>query len=49
MASVNGCYVGPLERDDVPRLLEDIREGREVLPDKQIARRPVADMEARQA
>jgi NADH:ubiquinone oxidoreductase subunit E len=43
MASVDGVYVGPLGPDDVPRLLEDIRAGREVLPDKQLARRLVAD------
>src|SRR5258708_16144588 len=43
MASVDGVYVGPLTTGDVPRLLEDIRAGREVLPDKQLARRLVAD------
>lgn len=46
MASVDGVYVGPLTTDDVPRLLEDIRAGREVLPDKQLARRLVADPNA---
>jgi NADH:ubiquinone oxidoreductase subunit E len=45
MASVDGAYVGPLTLNDVPRLLEDIRAGREVLPDKQLARRPCADPE----
>lgn len=46
MASVDGVYVGPLERDDVPRLLEDARAGRPVLPDKQLATRLVADPNA---
>jgi NADH-quinone oxidoreductase subunit E len=43
MASVDGAYVGPLTLDDVPQLLDDIRAGREVLPEKQLARRPCAD------
>jgi NADH-quinone oxidoreductase subunit E len=46
MASVNGAYVGPLAFADVPQLLDDVRAGREVLPDKQLARRPCADPEA---
>jgi len=46
MASVDGVYVGPLDTEDVPRLLDDVRAGRPVLPDKQLARRPVADPEA---
>jgi NADH-quinone oxidoreductase subunit E len=46
MASVNGVYVGPLSTADVPRLLEDVRAGRPVLPDKQLARRLVADPNA---
>jgi len=46
MASVDGVYVGPLTPADVPQLLEDIRAGRPVLPDKQLARRPVADPDA---
>jgi NADH-quinone oxidoreductase subunit E len=46
MASVDGAYVGPLTLADVPQLLEDIRAGREVLPEKQLARRPCADPEA---
>ncbi len=46
MASVDGVYVGPLARDDVPQLLEDARAGRPVLPDKQLARRLVADPRA---
>jgi NADH:ubiquinone oxidoreductase subunit E len=43
MASVDGAYVGPLTPEDVPRMLDDVRAGREVLPDRQLARRPVAD------
>jgi NADH-quinone oxidoreductase subunit E len=46
MASVAGVYVGPLTTADVPALLEDIRAGRDVLPDKQLARRTCADPEA---
>jgi NADH:ubiquinone oxidoreductase subunit E len=46
MASVDGVYVGPLTTEDVPRLLDDIRAGRDVLPDKQLARRACADPQA---
>src|SRR5262249_25304982 len=46
MASVDGVYVGPLTLEDVPVLLDDIRAGRAVLPDKQLAKRPVADPHA---
>jgi NADH-quinone oxidoreductase subunit E len=46
MASVDGVYVGPLEQDDVPRLLDDARAGRPVLADKQLATRLVADPNA---
>jgi NADH-quinone oxidoreductase subunit E len=46
MASVDGVYVGPLSVDDVPRLLDDARSGRPVLPDKQLATRLVADPRA---
>jgi hypothetical protein len=46
MASVDGVYVGPLTPADVPALLEDVRAGRPVLPDKQLARRLVADPHA---
>lgn len=42
MASVDGTYVGPLTRADIDRLREDVAEGREVLPDKQLAKRPAA-------
>jgi len=43
MASVNGEYVGPLDADDCARIVEDCKAGREVLPDKQLRRRPVAE------
>ena len=46
MASVDGVYVGPLEPGDVDQLLDDVRRGRPVLPDKQLAVRPVADPHA---
>jgi NADH:ubiquinone oxidoreductase subunit E len=45
MASIEGVYVGPLEIEDVPRLLEDVRAGRDVLPDKQLMRLACADAE----
>jgi NADH:ubiquinone oxidoreductase subunit E len=43
MASVNGEYVGPLEEVDCERIVEDVKAGREVLPDKQLRKRPVAE------
>lgn len=46
MASVDGVYVGPLELEDVPRLLEDVRARRPVLPEHQLAPRLVADPSA---
>jgi NADH-quinone oxidoreductase subunit E len=46
MASVDGVYVGPLGVADVPQLLEDVRAGRPVLAEKQLARRLVADPRA---
>jgi NADH-quinone oxidoreductase subunit E len=46
MASVDGVYVGPLERSDVERVLQDVRCERPVLPEKQLARRLVADPDA---
>ena len=42
MASVDGVYVGPLEKADIARLRDDVKEGREVLEDKQLARRKAA-------
>jgi NADH-quinone oxidoreductase subunit E len=46
MASVDGVYVGPLSLEDAPALLEDVRAGRPVLPEKQLARKRVADPHA---
>jgi NADH-quinone oxidoreductase subunit E len=46
MASVDGVYVGPLELEDVPRLLDDARAGRPVLPEKQLLGRAAADPSA---
>jgi NADH-quinone oxidoreductase subunit E len=43
MASVDGAYVGPLTIEDVPALLEDLRAGRTVLPEKQLGKRACAD------
>ncbi len=42
MASVNGTYVGPLTEDDVATIKQDLKEGRDVLPDKQLAKRKAA-------
>ncbi len=46
MVSVDGVYIGPLTVADVPQLLENVRAGGEVLPEKQLVRRPCADPEA---
>jgi NADH:ubiquinone oxidoreductase subunit E len=43
MASVNGEYVGPLELDDAPRIVEDLHAGRTVLDHKQLRYRRSAD------
>jgi NADH:ubiquinone oxidoreductase subunit E len=43
MASVNDIYVGPLTEEDVAPLIEDLREGRTPLADKQLTRRPLAE------
>ncbi len=42
MASVDGQFVGPLTVDDAKQLVADIRAGGEVLPAKQLSKRPVA-------
>jgi NADH-quinone oxidoreductase subunit E len=42
MASVNGTYVGPLDLEDCPRLIAQLRNGEEPVPDKQLAIRPIA-------
>jgi NADH-quinone oxidoreductase subunit E len=46
MASVDGVYVGPLSVEDAGQALDDVRAGRPVLPDKQLARKLVADPHA---
>jgi NADH:ubiquinone oxidoreductase subunit E len=46
MASVDGVYIGPLSVEDAPTVIEDIRAGRPVMPDRQLARRLVADPHA---
>ena len=47
MASVNGIYVGPVGLDEGADLVAQIRTGAEVLPGKQLRRRPAADPGAR--
>ncbi len=42
MASVNSVYVGPLSLSDCPTLIAQLRNGEEPLPEKQLARAPVA-------
>jgi NADH-quinone oxidoreductase subunit E len=46
MASVNGAYVGPLELSDAETIVAQLRAGDEVLPEKQLLRRKVADPRA---
>jgi NADH:ubiquinone oxidoreductase subunit E len=46
MASVNGTYVGPIALDEVPTLVQQVRDGAEPLPGKQLARRRSADPNA---
>jgi NADH-quinone oxidoreductase subunit E len=43
MASVNGEYVGPLELTDAQQIVDDLKAGRPVLPDKQIRYRRSVD------
>ena len=43
MASVNGEYVGPLIDEDAARIVEDLRNGRPVIPDKQLRYRRSVD------
>ncbi len=42
MVSVDGVYIGPLSVADAKTLVEDLRAGRDVLPEKHLSRRPVA-------
>jgi NADH-quinone oxidoreductase subunit E len=46
MASINGVYIGPIARDEGPEVIAALREGRDVLPDKHLVNRPVADPNA---
>jgi NADH:ubiquinone oxidoreductase subunit E len=43
MASVNGEYVGPIALDEVPTLVQQVRDGTDPLPDKQLRRRLSVD------
>jgi NADH:ubiquinone oxidoreductase subunit E len=42
MASVDSVYVGPLSLEDCPTIIQQLRDGEDVLPAKQLARAPVA-------
>jgi NADH-quinone oxidoreductase subunit E len=46
MASIDGNYVGPIEIDEVPTVVAQIRDGEEVLPAKQLSRRKSVDPNA---
>src|SRR3954468_6398535 len=39
MAAIDGVYVGPIEVDEVPELVRQVRAGEPPLPDKQLRRR----------
>jgi len=43
MASVDGRYYGPLAPADAQRLIDDLRAGREPVPELALALRPTAD------
>jgi NADH-quinone oxidoreductase subunit E len=47
MVSIDGAYVGPVEIDEVPTVVQQIRDGVEVLPEKQLVRRKSVDPNAR--
>jgi NADH-quinone oxidoreductase subunit E len=42
MASVNSVYVGPLLKADCRTIVDQLRHDQEVLPEKQLARAPIA-------
>jgi NADH:ubiquinone oxidoreductase subunit E len=42
MASIDERYYGPLDKDEAADAIAALREGREVLPDRQMAKRPLA-------
>ena len=46
MVSIDGNYVGPVEIDEVPTVVQQIRDGVEVLADKQLKRRKSVDPNA---
>jgi NADH-quinone oxidoreductase subunit E len=46
MASIDGDYVGPIGVDEVPAVVQAIRKGEEVLPDRQLKRRKSVDPNA---
>ena len=43
---VDGVYVGPVDDDEVAELAQQIRDGADPLPDKQLIKRPSADPNA---
>ena len=46
MASIDEVYFGPLEPGDAATAIEQLRAGEDVLPDKALAKRPLAGGEA---
>ncbi len=46
MASIDGSYVGPIEVDEVPEVIEAVRRGEEPLPDRQLKYRKSTDPNA---
>jgi NADH-quinone oxidoreductase subunit E len=46
MASVNGIFVGPIESGEVAELAQQVRDGADPLPAKQLVKRPSADPHA---
>ena len=46
MASIDNVYVGPIELDEVPTLVDQIRKGEPPLPDKQLSKRRSVDPKA---
>ncbi|GAC1490068.1 MAG: hypothetical protein NVS1B9_11220 [Solirubrobacteraceae bacterium] len=46
MVSANGAYIGPLTPGDATTLIEDMRAGREPLPEKHLSRRASVDPNA---
>jgi NADH-quinone oxidoreductase subunit E len=46
MASIDGQYVGPITLEEVPTVVQQIRDGEEPLPAKQLSRRKCVDPKA---